>query len=70
VNAIASSYPLAAVSVDGLPWIEMDFPEDYRRAREVIYPAMLQNLPPERVPVGRRSEAGDTSSRSAEGGEP
>jgi choline kinase len=43
VNAIASGYPLAAVSVQGLPWIEIDFPEDYQKAREVVFPAILKN---------------------------
>jgi choline kinase len=41
VNAMAPGYPLAAVAVGGLPWIEIDFPEDYRRALEVVYPAIL-----------------------------
>jgi choline kinase len=30
--------PLYALSTRGLPWIEIDFPEDYRRAIEEIYP--------------------------------
>jgi choline kinase len=46
VDAIASIHPLVAVPVHGLPWIEMDFPEDYQRAQEVIYPAILQDLEP------------------------
>jgi choline kinase len=40
VNAIASTHFLAAVPVQGLPWIEIDFPEDYQRACDVIYPAI------------------------------
>lgn len=43
VNAIAPEYPLAAVAVRDLPWIEIDFPEDYLRAREVIYPAIAKH---------------------------
>ena len=43
VNAIAPDYPLAAVSVNGLPWIEIDFPEDYERACDVIYPAIQKD---------------------------
>jgi choline kinase len=43
VNAIASEYPLAAVSVGSFPWIEIDFPEDYQRAREVVYPTILKD---------------------------
>lgn len=42
VNAIASTHFLAAVPVQGLPWIEIDFPEDYQRACDVIYPAIQQ----------------------------
>jgi L-glutamine-phosphate cytidylyltransferase len=42
VNAIAQEYPLTAVPVRDLPWIEIDFPEDYLRAREVIYPAITK----------------------------
>jgi len=42
VNAIASTYFIAGVSVKRLPWIEMDFPKDYQRARDVIYPAIMQ----------------------------
>jgi choline kinase len=34
---------LAAVAVQDLPWIEIDFPEDYLRAREVIYPAIAKH---------------------------
>jgi len=30
--------PLHALSTDGLPWIEIDFPEDLERARSVIWP--------------------------------
>ena len=30
--------PLYALSTDGLPWIEIDFPEDLARAREVVWP--------------------------------
>jgi choline kinase len=40
LNAIAPTYFLAAVPVHGLPWIEIDFPEDYQRACDVIYPAI------------------------------
>ncbi len=58
VNAIASSHFLAAVSVESLPWIEIDFPEDYQRACEEVYPAMCAsghalvssvNVPPTRT---------------------
>jgi len=35
---ICSRYNLFAVSTDGLPWIEIDFPEDLEKARNDIYP--------------------------------
>lgn len=36
----ARRIPLRAVSTDGLPWIEIDFPEDLERARRVVWPAI------------------------------
>jgi L-glutamine-phosphate cytidylyltransferase len=35
--------PLHALSTDGLPWIEIDFPEDYQRAIKEVYPK-IQSL--------------------------
>jgi choline kinase len=37
-KAFADRRPLHAVSTRGFPWIEIDFPEDYRRAVEVVLP--------------------------------
>lgn len=34
----AARYPLHAISTDDYPWIEIDFPEDYRRAQDEIGP--------------------------------
>jgi choline kinase len=34
----ASRFPLHAISTGEYPWIEIDFPEDYRKAREEIFP--------------------------------
>lgn len=34
----AAERPLHAIGTRGLPWIEIDFPEDYRRAVEVVLP--------------------------------
>jgi choline kinase len=39
-NALARELPLHAVTVEDLPWIEIDFLEDLRRAREEIWPAI------------------------------
>ena len=33
-----SFYPVHAVDVKGLPWIEIDFPQDLERAQKEIYP--------------------------------
>ena len=37
--------PLHAIGTRGFPWIEIDFPEDYRRAQEVIFPEIKTMLP-------------------------
>ena len=34
----ARRHPLHALSTRGLPWIEIDFPEDYQRAVNEVYP--------------------------------
>jgi choline kinase len=34
----ALEFPLHAISTEDLPWIEIDFPEDYRKAKEEIFP--------------------------------
>jgi len=34
----ALEFPLHAISTEDLPWIEIDFPEDYRKAKEEILP--------------------------------
>lgn len=39
-RALASAWPLRAIDTDGLPWTEIDFPEDLERARQVIAPAI------------------------------
>jgi choline kinase len=43
VNAIVPTSFIAAVPIHGLPWIEIDFPEDYHRACDLIYPAILKD---------------------------
>ena len=37
----ATRFPLHAISTDNYPWIEIDFPEDYRKAKDEIYPRIL-----------------------------
>jgi len=34
----ARRYSLHAISTGDLPWIEIDFPEDYRKAQEEVFP--------------------------------
>lgn len=36
--AVAARRPLHAIGTRGLPWIEIDFPDDYRRAVEEVWP--------------------------------
>lgn len=45
-EAIAPYHPLFAVDVGQLPWIEVDFPQDWRAAVEVIYPQIVGSLTP------------------------
>jgi choline kinase len=40
VNTLVADFFVAAVPVHGWPWMEIDFPEDYQRACDVIYPAI------------------------------
>jgi choline kinase len=40
----ALNHPLHALSTDGLPWIEIDFPEDYQRAVNEVYPQIESQL--------------------------
>jgi choline kinase len=40
----AARRPLHVVGTRGLPWIEIDFPEDYRRAVELVLPAIERDL--------------------------
>jgi choline kinase len=39
----AAVRPLRAISTNGYPWIEIDFPEDYARAVEQIVPELMAN---------------------------
>lgn len=40
----AQTHPLHAIGTRGLPWIEIDFPEDYRRAVDDVLPAIGHDL--------------------------
>jgi L-glutamine-phosphate cytidylyltransferase len=41
----ALRYPLHAISTDNYPWIEIDFPEDYARAQEEVFPKINAMVP-------------------------
>src|SRR3954471_24256695 len=43
-KAFAQRRPLHAIGTRGLPWTEIDFPEDYRRAVDVVLPAIESDL--------------------------
>jgi choline kinase len=40
----AEQRPLHAIGTRGLPWTEIDFPEDYRRAVDMVLPAIERDL--------------------------
>lgn len=46
---LAREWPLHVVATDGLPWIEIDYPEDLERARRDIAPAILASGVPARL---------------------
>ncbi len=39
---IADGYPVVASFVENWPWIEIDFAEELARAREVVFPQMIE----------------------------
>ncbi len=42
LNLLASEHPVGWVDVTGLPWTEIDFVEDLRRARDEVLPRVVQ----------------------------
>jgi choline kinase len=57
----AKTHPLHAIGTRGLPWIEIDFPEDYERAVREVLPLIESNP----VSPARRSWDGRTERRVA-----
>ncbi len=41
-DAMCGEHPIRAISSAGLPWIEIDFPEDLERARNVTWPLIAR----------------------------
>ena len=57
----ALNHPLHALSTAGLPWIEIDFPEDYQRAMTEVYPRIeSQPSPGETYLAQRRQDTKDS----------
>ena len=43
-GVFARRHPLYAIGTRGLPWTEIDTPEDYRHGREHVYPAIREAI--------------------------
>jgi choline kinase len=50
-KAFAERRPLHAIGTRGFPWTEIDFPEDYRRAVEIVLPEIERDLSALRRPA-------------------
>jgi choline kinase len=48
-TALAARRPLHAIGTRGLPWLEIDFPEDYRRALDQVLPQIERDLHSPRI---------------------
>jgi L-glutamine-phosphate cytidylyltransferase len=44
VSHIAATRPIECIDVAGLPWVEIDFPDDLHRARTEVFPAVAGAL--------------------------
>ena len=53
--AFAREFPLYAIGTRGLPWTEIDTPEDYSRAVADVFPAMLDAFDELGLPMRRRA---------------
>ncbi|MFQ5694905.1 MAG: NTP transferase domain-containing protein [Terriglobia bacterium] len=58
-NALAAEHPLYAVPIDGLPWIEIDFPADLERAEQVVLPAIEARRKAPRQPLAEEIPTGN-----------
>jgi choline kinase len=48
-TALAARRPLHSIGTRGLPWLEIDFPEDYRRALDQVLPQIERDLHSPRI---------------------
>jgi L-glutamine-phosphate cytidylyltransferase len=53
IHHLRNEFHFRAVSVNGFPWTEIDFPEDLVRAREQVYPLLHEALWGSAASVGR-----------------
>ena len=58
-SEFAQVRPLHAIGTRGFPWIEIDFPEDYRRAVRDVLPQIERTPPRDRTPARSAVAAGD-----------
>lgn len=58
-SEFAQVRPLHAIGTRGFPWIEIDFPEDYRRAVRDILPQIERATQRDRTPARSAVAAGD-----------
>jgi len=54
----AKRRPLHVIGTRGFPWIEIDFPQDYRRAQDEIFPQILTSSAANSFPVFGNYEGG------------
>jgi len=55
INVVAKRHPIACVDIAGIPWVEIDYPQDLDEARTEVWPAIAQ--------LRSRSEAPRVSAR-------
>jgi hypothetical protein len=48
-SSLATRRPLHAIGTRGFPWLEIDFPADYRHAIDVVLPRIERDLLSPRV---------------------
>ena len=44
VNLLAHKLAVSGTDIAGLPWVEIDFPEDWQNARETVWPAIQETI--------------------------
>src|SRR3954463_12069092 len=62
----AKTSPLHAIGTRGLPWIEIDFPEDYQRAVREVLPRIEAETVPYPYGAGARIWDGNSDRRTAQ----